>query len=107
MVRMPMLVKISVVLFLAAEAFILAAIGAPALLLAAAWALAALGVGLVARLVRSPTARVVLAALLVAACLVMTALEGLFFLPAAVCLLAAAIAELRHGRAVQAAGGHS
>lgn len=104
---MPVLVKISFALFLAAEAFVLVAIGMPALPLVGAWALAALGVVVVARLIRSPSARVVLAALLVAACLVLTAEEGLFFLPAAACLFAAAVVERRHGHAVPAGWRHS
>ncbi len=102
-----MLVKISFALFLAAEAFVLVAIGASALPLAGAWALAALGVVVVARLVRSPLARVVLAALLVAACLVLTAEEGLFFLPAAAGLFAAAVAGRHHGRALHVGWRHS
>ena len=104
---MPMLVKISFALFLAAEAFVLVAIGASALPLAGAWALAALGVIVVARLVRSRLARVVLAALLVAACLVLIAEEGLFFLPAAAGLFAVAVAGRHHGRALHAGWRHS
>jgi hypothetical protein len=99
---MPILVKISFALFLAAEAFVLVAIGASALPVAGAWALAALGVVVVVWLVDSPSFRVVLAALLIAACLVLTAEEGLFFLPAAVSLFAAAAAGRHRGRAHRA-----
>ena len=107
MLGMPMLVKISVALFLLAEALVLVAIGAPALPLAGTWVLAALGVLVVAWLVRSSSVRLVLAALLMAACLVLTAEEGLFFLPAAACLFAAAVAARHHGHAVAADGRQS
>jgi hypothetical protein len=101
-VSMPILVKISVALFIGAEAFVLVAIGSASLPLVGAWALAALVVALVARRVRAPGLRVVLAALLVLACLAFAAEEGLFFLPAAVCLFVAAVAARHHGRAVPA-----
>jgi hypothetical protein len=104
---MPMLVKVSVALFLAAEAFVLVAIGVPSVPLAGAWALAALAVVVLAWLVRFPLARVILTALLMVACLVLTAEEGLFFLPAATCLFAAAVAARHHGHAVSAGWRHS
>ena len=104
---MSVLVKISFALFVAAEVFVVVAIGASALPLAGAWALAAVGVVVVARLVHSPTARVALTALLMAACLVLTAEEGLFFLPAATALFAAAVTARRHGRLSRAGWRHS
>jgi hypothetical protein len=90
-------VKASVALFLAAEVLIVAAVGEDGLWPAAAWALVAGGVTLVALLVRSATARVALAAALVAACVLFAVELGLFFVPAAGALLAAAVAEQHHG----------
>jgi hypothetical protein len=94
---MPVLVKASVALFLAAEVAIVAAVGDDGLWLAAAWALVAVGVVGVAYLVRRhPAARVALAATLVALCVLFAVELGLFFVPAAGALLAAAVVEHRH-----------
>jgi hypothetical protein len=94
---MTVLVKASVALFLGAEVAIVAAVGEDGLWLVAAWALVAGVVVGVAYLVRRhPAARLVLAAALVAGCVVFAVELGLFFVPAAGALLAAAVAEHRH-----------
>jgi hypothetical protein len=92
------LVKASVALFLAAEVVIVAAVGDDGLWLVAAWALVAAGVVAVALVVRSGTARVALAAALVAGCVLFAVELGLFFVPAAGALLAAAVAAEHRGR---------
>jgi hypothetical protein len=95
---MPALVKASVALFLAAEVLIVAVVGSDAVFLVMAWAVAALVTVGVALVVRGAAARIVLAALLVAACVLFAVELGLFFLPAAAALLAAAVADQqRHG----------
>jgi hypothetical protein len=91
---MSVLVKASVALFLAAEVAIVVAVGEDALWLVAAWAVAAAAVVGVAYLVRRhAAARVALAAVLVAGCVLFAVELGLFFVPAAVTLLAAAVVE--------------
>lgn len=84
-------------LFLAAEVAIVAAVGVDGLWLVAAWAVVAgvvVGAGYLTR--RHAAARVALAAALVAGCVLFAFELGLFFLPAAVALLAAAVAEHQH-----------
>jgi hypothetical protein len=93
------LVKASAALFLTAEVLIVAAVGDDGLWLVLAWALAAAGVVAVALVVRNGTARVALAAALVAGCVLFAVELGLFFVPAAGALLAAAVAAQRHGTA--------
>jgi hypothetical protein len=95
---MPAFVKASVALFLAAEVLVIAAIGSDALFVAGAWAIVAAATAVVGLLVRGPTARVVLAALLVVACVLFTVELGLFFLPAAAALLAAAVSDQQQHR---------
>ena len=93
---MTALVKVSVALFLAAEVAIVVAVGEDALMLVSGWALGAVGVVAVAFLVRRhAVARVILAAALVAGCVLFAVEFGLFFVPAAGVLLAAAVAERR------------
>jgi hypothetical protein len=95
---MSALVKASVALFLAAEVAIVVAVGEDGLWLVAAWAAAAAAVVGVAYLVRRrPAARLALSAALVAGCVLFTVELGLFFVPAAGVLLAAAVAEHDHG----------
>ena len=94
---MPVFVKASVALFLAAEVVIVAVVGEDGLWLVGAWALVAAGVVVLALLVTSSAARVALAAVLVAGCVLFAVELGLFFVPAAGALLAAAVAEQRHG----------
>ena len=90
--------KASVALFLAAEVFIVAAIGRDALFVVGAWAIVAVVTVAVGLLVHGAAARIVLAALLVAACVLFAVELGLFFLPAAAALLAAAVSDQqRHG----------
>jgi putative effector of murein hydrolase LrgA (UPF0299 family) len=96
-------VKASVALFLAAEVAIVAAVGEDGLWLVVAWAVVSgvvVGVGYLVR--HHAAARLVLAAALVAGCVLFAVELGLFFVPAAVALLAAAAAELhrtsRHHR---------
>jgi hypothetical protein len=93
---MPVLAKTSVALFLAAEVLIFVAIGWDAVFLAAAWAIVAGAAVVVAVFVHGAAARVTLAALLVAACVLFAVELGLFFLPAAATLLAAAVSEHQH-----------
>jgi len=94
---MTTLVKASVALFLAAEVFIVAAVGSDGLWLVVGWAFAAAGVVAVALLVRRhAAARVALAAILVAICVLFAVEFGLFFVPAAGALLAAAVIEHHH-----------
>ncbi len=90
---MPLLVKASVALFLAAEVLVIAAIGSDAVFVAGAWAVVAGVTAGVARLVHGAAARIVLAALLVAGCVLFAVELGLFFLPAAAALLAAAVSD--------------
>jgi hypothetical protein len=93
---MHVFVKAGVALFLAAEVLIVAAVGDDGLWLAGAWAIVAGGVTVVAVLVRNSTARVALAAALVAACVLFAVELGVFFVPAAGALLAAAVVEQHH-----------
>jgi hypothetical protein len=97
---MTVLVKASVALFLAAEVAIVIAVGEDGLWLVGTWAVVAAGVAGAAYLVRRhAAARVALAAVLVAACVLFTVELGLFFVPAAGALLAAAVVEhQRHHR---------
>jgi hypothetical protein len=95
---MAALVKASVALFLAAEVLIVVAVGSDALFLAGAWAILAAATAAVGLLVRGLTARVVLAALLVAACVLFAVELGLFFLPAAAALLGAAVSDQQRHR---------
>jgi hypothetical protein len=90
---MPSLVKASVVLFLVAEVFIVAVIGRDALFVVGAWAIVAAVTAAVGLLVHGATARIVLASLLMAACVLFAVELGLFFLPAAATLLAAAVSD--------------
>ncbi len=103
---MTTLVKASVALFLAAEVFIVVAVGEDALVLVGGWALAALAVLAVALLVRNSIARVVLAAALLAGCVLFAVELGLFFVPAAGALLAAAVVEQRHLRPTHLSSRH-
>jgi hypothetical protein len=93
---MPLLVKASVVLFLAAEVLVVAAIGSDALFVAGAWAVVAGVTVVVALLVHGAAVRIALAALLVAGCVLFAVELGLFFLPAAAVLLAAAVSDQQH-----------
>jgi hypothetical protein len=97
---MSTLVKASVALFLAAEVAIVVAVGVDGLWLVMAWAVVGGGVAGVAYLTRNhAAARVALAAALVAGCVLFAFELGLFFVPASVVLLAAAVAEhQRHHR---------
>jgi|SRR5450759_4258984 len=98
---MPALVKISMALFVATEAFIFAAVGAASWPTLVRWAVAALVVAGITQLVRRPAYRLILAALLLPACAVTAFEGGLFFVPAATALfLAAEIDRRHHGHAV-------
>lgn len=99
---MPILVKIALGLFLAAEALILVAVGWQAWWLVVAWAVGGLVLALGARSVRPPLARVLICAALVPLCVVLTFEGGLFFVPPAVALLLAAVLEWRGVRRVAA-----
>ena len=90
---MSVLFKASVALFLAAEVLIVVAIGRDALFAVGAWAIVAVATAAVGLLVHGATARVVLAALLVVGCVLFAVELGLFFVPAAATLLAAAVAD--------------
>jgi hypothetical protein len=94
---MTVLVKASVVLFLAAEVAIVVAVGDDGLWLVATWAGVAagvVGVGYLTR--RRPAARIGLASALVAGCVLFAVELGLFFVPAAGALLAAAVVGHHH-----------
>lgn len=93
---MPALVKISMALFVAAEAFIFAAVGAASWPTLVGWAVVALVVMGVTQLVRSTVSRVILAALLLPGCAVTAFEGGLFFVPAAAALFLAAVMDRRH-----------
>jgi hypothetical protein len=93
---MPALVKASVALFLAAEVFIVVVIGRDALFVVGAWAVVAALTAAAGLLVHGATARIVLAALLMVACVLFAVELGLFFLPAAAALLAAAVSDQQH-----------
>jgi hypothetical protein len=95
---MPALVKASVALFLAAEVFIVAAIGSDAVFMVIAWAVVAAVTAGVALVVHGAAARILLAALLMASCVLFAVELGLFFLPAAGALLAAAVADQQQHR---------
>jgi hypothetical protein len=100
---MSTLEKISLGLFIGAEAFVLAAVGTASLPLVATWALAGAVVVALWWRVHAPLARVIMTALAMVGCLVMTVELGLFFFPAAVALFAAAVTGLHHtGHAVHA-----
>ena len=86
----PVAVEASIVLFLLAEGLVFVIIGEDSWPVVVAWALVAAGVLLVARFAHTPWLRKALTVLLVAVCLLMTAQQGLFFVPAAVALLVAA-----------------
>ena len=83
-------------LFVAGEVFSLAAVGAESWPLLVGWAVAALLVAGVTRLVRRPALRITLSALLLPACVVTTFEGGLFFVPAAAALFFAAVMDRRH-----------
>ena len=93
---MPALVKTTVALFVAAEAFIFAAVGGASWPVLVGWAVAALVVTGITQLVRRPAYRLILAALLLPACGVTAFEDGLFFVPAAAALLLAAVKDCRH-----------
>jgi hypothetical protein len=95
-----MLTKIAAALFVAAEVVVLAAVGRDAVWLVVAWGVAALVVAIGARAVRSSLARLLVCAALVPVCILLTFEGGLFFVPAAVALLLAAVLELRGTRHV-------
>lgn len=98
---MSALVKIAVALFVAGEAAILVSVGVESWPVLAGWAVAALVTVAVASLVRRPVPRVVLAAVLLVGCALTTFEGGLFFVPAAMALLLAAVIDhQRGGRAV-------
>jgi hypothetical protein len=84
------LLTAALALFVAGEAVLLVAVGRDALWLVAGWALAALAIAGAARVV-SPTIRLVGAAVLVPTCVLFTGEGGLFFVPAALALAAAAL----------------
>jgi hypothetical protein len=92
---MPVPVKVAMGLFVAAEVAILAVVGWEGVWLAAAWGVGALVVASGVRAVRSSIARVSICAALVPLCVVLTFEGGLFFVPAAVALLLAAVLEWR------------
>jgi hypothetical protein len=83
-------VEAAVLLFVAGEGLAFVFVGDEAWPLILGWALAGVGVWLVARSVHSVWLRKAMAILLVAACLVMVAHAGLYFVPAAVALVVAA-----------------
>ena len=93
---MPALVKISMALFVAAEAFIFAAVGSASWPTLVGWVVVALVVVGVTQLVRSTVSRVILAALLLPGCAVTAFEGGLFFVPAAAALFLAAVMDRRH-----------
>jgi hypothetical protein len=95
---MTALLKATVALFLAAEVAIVVAVGEEGLYPVVGWAIVAAVVVAVALLVRNATARVALAVMLVAGCVVFAAELGLFFVPAAAVLLGAAVNEQQKHR---------
>jgi len=95
---MPALVKITVALFVAGEAFIFAAVGVASWPTLVGWAVVALVVIGVTQLVRSTLSRVILAALLLPGCAVTAFEGGLFFVPAATALFLAALMGWHHHR---------
>jgi hypothetical protein len=97
---MATLLRISLALFIAAEAFVVAGVGAASLPVVAGWALAAIAIAVMWRRVHSSLVRVIVAALVMVACVLLVSFEGLFFLPAATVLFAAAVMSRRPGRAV-------
>jgi hypothetical protein len=99
---MSALVKVALGLFVAAQVAIVAAVGWEALWLAALGLAAAVVVGVGARLVRAPLARVAACLAIVTGCVVLTFEGGLFFVPAALVLLVAAIREHRMKRGAPA-----
>jgi hypothetical protein len=99
---MPVLVKGAMGLFVVAAVVILGSVGWDAYWLVVAWGVAALVLAFGARVVRGPLARVALCATLIPLCVLLTFEGGLFFLPAAVVLLLAAVQEWRRGRCVPA-----
>lgn len=88
------LAKISTALFIAAEVFLLAGIGAASLPLVGGWALAGAVVAC-SWWLAGPRLRVFVSAMLIVACLLLAVEEGLFFLPAAIVLFAAAATSRR------------
>ena len=93
---MPALVKITVALFVTGEALVFAAVGVAAWPVLAGWAVAALVVAGVPHLVRRSALRIILAALVLPACVITTFEGGLFFAPAATALFLAAVMDRRH-----------
>jgi hypothetical protein len=92
--RMPRrLVQVAIALWALAEALFLVLIGTVAWPLVLGWAVAAVVVGLVAGVLPTGAVRIVAALALLPACVVLTWEGGLFLLPAAACLAAAAILE--------------
>jgi hypothetical protein len=87
-------------LFIAAETFLVAAVGVASLPLVAGWALAGGVVALVWWLVRGSLARTVLSGVLMVVCVALTTLEGLFFLPAVAVLFIAAASGRHHGHVI-------
>jgi hypothetical protein len=90
-------VEAAVLLFVAAEGLVFVFVGDDAWPVMLGWALAAGGVWLAARAVRSSWLRKALAVLLVVACLALATLQGLYLLPAALSLLVAAFFAPRFG----------
>jgi hypothetical protein len=93
---MAALVKSTVALFVAGEAFIFAAVGVASWPVLVGWAAAAVVVAGVTQLVRRPVSRVILAALLLPGCVITVFEGGLFFVPAATALFLAADMDRRH-----------
>ena len=99
---MSALPKLALGLFVAAEVAIVAAVGWEALGLAAFWLVGAAVVWAGAHLVRARLVRVAACAGLIAGCVVLTFEGGLFFLPAALVLLVAAMRDRQTDRRVPA-----
>ena len=88
-----MLVKVAMGLFVVAEVVILGSAGWEAYWLVVAWGVAALVIGFGARVVHAPLARVAVCVALAPLCVLLTFEGGLFFLPAVVALLLAALQQ--------------
>ena len=92
---MSILLKLSIALFVVAELAFLLIVGSAAWPLTSVWALAAVIVAVVWTFIHRPAYRLVLAVALLPACVVLTTLGGLFYLPAAATLVAAAAVGAR------------
>jgi hypothetical protein len=105
MSRMPLLAKVSVALFVAAEAVLLATTGLAVWPLMLGWFGVAVLVAGLSFAVRAPWARILIAMLLLPACVFFTFEGGLFMLPAAAFLLAAAVHDRTPQHAIRLHGG--